>query len=73
MASYSSADVKCPFYVSDDPKTCKLTCEGVPPGSTIACHFLNGKAMRVQIRKYCACDYQLCPWARLLFKGKYGE
>ena len=70
MGSYSSADILCPFYVHDDPKTCKLTCEGIPPGSTITSHFLNGKAMRGQIARHCAGDYKACPWFRVLW-GKY--
>ena len=70
MASYISADIKCPFYMNDNSKTCKLTCEGIPPGSTISSHFLNGAALREQISRRCAGEYEGCPWFRLLW-GKY--
>ena len=72
MGTYSSADVLCPFYLRDDPKTCCITCEGMVPGSSVRSHFLNGEALRGQIRKYCAAEYEKCPWARALY-GKYGE
>lgn len=73
MATYTSADVKCPFYLSDNPKTCHITCEGIPPGSTVKSHFSDKKAMQTQIGRRCAGDYKACPWARLLFDGKYGK
>lgn len=72
MGSYSSASVVCPYYLSDDPKTCSLTCEGIPPGSSIKSHFLDGRRLREQIKKYCAGDYKSCPWCRVL-EMKYGE
>lgn len=71
MATYSSTDIKCPFYINDNPQTCKLTCEGIPPGSTIANHFLNGKAMHTHIERRCAGDYKACPWYSVLWNGKY--
>ena len=70
MASYTYVDIKCPFYMYDNPQTCKLTCEGVPPGSTITGHFQNGKNMRVHISRRCAGDYKACAWFRVLC-GKY--
>ncbi len=72
MGSYTSADIRCPFYLRDEPKICTITCEGMPPGSSLKSHFLDGQSMRTQIRKYCAADYGKCPWARVL-EGKYGE
>ena len=73
MGQYGSEVIKCPFYLRHDSQTCHLTCESIPPGSLIRNHFEDGKTMRGQIRKYCTGDYQLCPWARLLLKGKYGK
>lgn len=73
MGSYSSTVIKCPFYLSDDPKSCSITCEGMLPGSSIKSHFMNGAAFRRQIGKYCAADYKSCPWATVLSRAKYGE
>ncbi len=66
MGSYSSADILCPCYFRDDAKTCTLTCEGLPPGSSVRNHFSSGRAMREQIGRYCAGSYRSCPWAGLL-------
>ncbi len=73
MSSYNSAIVLCPFYVRDDPKTGSITCEGVPPGSSVRNHFTSGRALNAQIGKYCAGAYRKCPWARLLELGKYAD
>ena len=73
MGNYGSEVIQCPFYMRHDSQTCHLTCESMPPGSSIKSHFSDGKAMRGQIRKYCAGDWKLCPWAKLLLRCKYEE
>ena len=72
MATYTSADIKCPFYMSDNPKTCHITCEGVPPGSSVKSHFPDKKTMQAHIGRRCAGDYKACPWYRLNW-AKYEE
>ena len=66
MASYYSVDVKCPFYMCDDPRACTITCEGVLPGSTVKSHFPDKKAIHSQIGKHCAGDYRGCPWYQVV-------
>jgi hypothetical protein len=66
MGSYGSEVIQCPFYLRHDGKTCKLSCEGMLPGSSVTSHFLDGTALKGQIRKYCAGDYAGCPWERVL-------
>jgi hypothetical protein len=66
MGSYSSADVKCPFYRRDDPKTSSLTCEGVLPGGSIKSWFGTKEALTRQIRAYCAGNYESCPWFHIV-------
>lgn len=65
MASYYSADVKCPFYLYDNLMESTISCEGFAPGSTVCSHFESKAALKRQIEKYCAADYERCPWARL--------
>ena len=65
MASYNAADVKCPFYRRDDPKTSSLTCEGVLPGSSVKSHFGGKKELQRTIRRFCAGDYKTCPWYKV--------
>lgn len=66
MGSYTSADVKCPFYIQDEPKTCHLTCESVLPGGSIKTHFRNKQALTERIEKYCIRDFKACPWYQIV-------
>lgn len=65
MASYYSADAKCPFYLHDNVMESTITCEGFAPGSTIRSHFTGKTALRRQIERHCANDYERCPWYRV--------
>lgn len=71
MSSFASMSIQCPFYLRDDPKACKLTCEGMLPGSSVTNHFLNGNDLRRQIKKYCEDNYVKCPWYIVLTNVKY--
>ena len=73
MGSYSSSNILCPFYLSDNPRQCTMTCEGVLPGSSIKHHFANGAALRRQMDKYCADSYKSCPWATMMSNFKYQD
>ncbi len=72
MANYSSADVKCPFFRHDDPRTSGLTCEGVLPGSTVKSHFPGKSELQEHRRKFCSEDYRSCPWFRAVYT-KYAD
>ena len=67
MASYYSADVKCPFYMHDNVQQCTITCEGFAPGSTVRSHFPNKAMLTRQIEKYCSTGYEACPWYKLAY------
>ena len=66
MASFSSADVLCPYYEKDIPKTCSLVCEGILPGSRMKCYFPDREAIRTHMGRFCTDDYRACPWSRIL-------
>lgn len=70
MGTYTSADVLCPYYEKDIPKTCSLVCEGILPGSRIKSYFPDREGIQKQMRKYCAGDYKSCPWY-LTVTGRY--
>ena len=65
MSSFYSADAECPYYLSDNLMESTITCEGFAPGSTVRSHFSGKKAIARQMKKYCAGDYESCPWFRL--------
>ncbi len=68
MGTYTSADVLCPFYEKDIPKTCSLICEGILPGSRIKSYFPDRESIQRQVRKCCAGEYRGCPWFCILFE-----
>ena len=72
MGDYLAAGINCPYFVRYESKTCHLTCEGVLPGSSVKSHFLNGESLRGQRKKYCAGNYQDCPWYRIV-NSKFKE
>ena len=73
MGTYTSADVKCPFYRRDDPKTCSLTCESVLPGGSVKTHFGTKANLMDHIGKYCAESYRTCPWYQIVGHKWAGE
>ena len=64
--SWFAADAKCPYYQHDNIKESTVTCEGVLPGSSIKHHFGNKQRLTEGVRKYCAGDYEKCPWYTLV-------
>lgn len=64
--SYFSSSVRCPFYQHDNIKESTITCESILPGSTIKHHFGNKQRLTEGVRKYCAGEYQECPWYKLV-------
>ena len=71
MSSYRSADIKCPLYRRDDPRTRRLSCEGLFPGSLFHSVFRDKVALDAQIDRFCAGDYKTCPWYAFLLNQKY--
>ena len=71
MATYTSADIGCPYYLRDDPKTYRLTCEGLFHNSMSKSWFRNKRDMMDHIGRYCAGNWKLCPWYQLLSGVKY--
>ena len=66
IGTYTSADVLCPYYEKDIPKTCSLICEGILPGSRHKSYFPDRAGIQRQMGKYCANDYERCPWYIML-------
>ena len=60
--SYRDADMECPYFLRIESQTCHLTCEGVLPGTSVKSHYLNKEALYAHTAKFCAGDYQSCPW-----------
>lgn len=72
MSDSRNRPIRCPYYIRHETKTCKLACEGLFGEATMQHHFDNGRALRDQLRKFCAGDFAGCPWERVI-DMKYGE
>ena len=66
MGTYTSADVLCPYYIKDIPQTCSLICESILPHGRIKTYFSGRGEVQEHMGKYCAGDYQKCPWVKTL-------
>ena len=55
---YSSADVKCPFYMTED--VMKIHCEGLEKGSKTVLEFKNKRFKQMVKERYCEKDYEKC-------------
>lgn len=67
--SWLSAEVKCPFYISDDGV--KLTCENGLEHALTMNHKFESTHEKIRHMKRCCCNnYQRCLYYRLI-AGKY--
>ena len=69
--SWRSADVKCPFYKSDDGKQ-NIFCEGLIPNSSVVVRYRRKEDYLRQIDSVCCRNYESCRVNRMLM-GKYEE
>lgn len=70
--SWRSTDVRCPFYVTDDQRAKRVTCEGVVEGSILATIYRNKADFQKQMEVFCCEYYQKCEIYRMLME-KYEE
>ena len=71
--SYRSQDVVCPFYLYDDSKKQKISCENVTAGSSSIQVFYSKRADFVsQMENFCCSLYVNCPICEILMR-KYEE
>ena len=69
--SFDKANVKCPYYRTDDCHN-TIGCEGVIPGGVSLTHYFPHRAdYRAQLRRCCE-DYWNCPLCEALDR-KYME
>ena len=69
MTDWNSANVKCPFYISEGAT--RINCEGPCENSTFSTLFLNAENKKERQIKCCNSDYQNCGIYKMLMKEKY--
>lgn len=67
MKGSFSANVLCPFYITDSEQHRKVVCEGIEEGSTVSMRFKPGQKIS-WMNKYCFADYEKCPLYKLAYK-----
>lgn len=67
-----SAQVKCPFYITDDLFAKTLTCEGCSEDHLLSTRFSSYEAKNKHMAAKCAKNYKLCPIYKLVMDERYG-
>lgn len=71
MTSWIDKYVKCPFYISNNPQKCRLSCESIFEGGlSNQTVFKNKEACRSHIKFFCETNYEECVYYRVNM-GKY--
>lgn len=78
MSSYkklvwTAADVRCPFYRSDNREARSISCEGFDQDSTVQTRFKNLALREKHMGRYCVAAYEACPLYKSTFESKYRE
>lgn len=76
MASYDDwkdADIRCPFFRTQNRSKRRVGCEGYLPRSTIIHTFRRQRDFDSHLTRFCAADYEQCPYYRALMKEKYDD
>lgn len=71
--SWKRVHVRCPFYLRDDAKNRRISCEGVVDRSVISITYRRRDDYLQQIDTYCCKHYKKCEVYRMLMDNKYKE
>ena len=71
--SWTDADVRCPFYISDDRAGCSICCEGYGEGVETVSHFESLRQRDVHMGRYCTCRFERCPVYGCTYDCKYRD
>ena len=71
--SWTEADVKCPFYISDDRKRRSISCEGYTESSETVMKFGTLAVRDRYMGRCCVTKFSECPMYRVIYECKYSE
>jgi len=72
LPQHIDADVKCPYYVSDDTVH-EVVCEGIIQESYARMRFKNKNNFKKQFTRVCCDHYQECEYRYVLERYKYNQ
>ena len=70
---WTEADVRCPFYISDDRAGRSICCEGYGRGIDAVSRFRSLRLKDRHMGCYCAGDFESCPVYRCTYACKYAD
>ena len=70
---WTDADVKCPFYISDDREARSITCEGYSAGADVISRFHTLPQEQRHMGRFCVGRFEDCPVYRCTYGAKYEE
>ncbi len=72
MSTYTQADVRCPFYITDTERPAGISCEGISDKSKLSLCFTNKRYKKVHMKVFCIENYEDCALFKTIYK-KYEE
>jgi hypothetical protein len=70
---WTDADVRCPFYISDDRAGCSICCEGYGEGVETVSRFESLRQRDVHMGRYCTSRFERCPVYGCTYDCKYRD
>lgn len=70
---WTEADVRCPFYISDDKTGRSICCEGFGAGTDSISRFRTTTLMDRHMGRYCVSDFERCPVYGCTYACKYRD
>ncbi len=70
---WSAADVRCPFYVTDDRAAKSISCEGPCEGAELISRFRSLEKKNRYMGLYCVGRFENCPVYKCTYGAKYAD
>ena len=68
---WTDADVRCPFYISDERSARSITCEGCMEETKATMSFRTLANRDGHMGRFCVGTYERCPVYRSVYQSKY--
>ena len=70
---WNDADVRCPFYISEDRQAKSVSCEGYSDGADLISRFRTLAQRERHMGVYCVSGFAQCPVYRCIYEAKYAD
>ena len=70
---WTDADVRCPFYISDERSARSITCEGCMDETKATMSFRTLANRDGHMGRFCVGTYERCPVYRSVYQSKYAD